>query len=79
MYNSNRNRNDDIKLVPEPKQTNIRFSPMRIDKDTTTTNNNNERKYKFVNHCPKRTYVKKYAKEVQWTRSNFMLPSKAAQ
>ena len=70
MYNSNRKRNDDSKLVPGvPKQTNIRFSPMRIDKDTTTTNNNNERKYRLNKQMRERTYIKNMPKEVQWTRS----------
>ena len=80
MYNSNRKRNDDSKLVPGvPKQTNIRFSPMRIDKDTTTTNNNNERKYRLNKaNARKELILRNMPKEVQWTRSNFMLPSKAA-
>lgn len=77
VINSNKRQENNIKLVPGlPKQTNIRFSPMRNHKETSTDNN----KKKKINKAELRKahVLKHMPKEVRWTKSSFMLPSKVA-
>ena len=72
-------RNKETKLVPGvPIQTNIQFSPMRKIISESTNKNTIKQASPNKSASKKRNLIKNMPKEVQWTRSNFMLPSKAA-